>query len=123
METKNEMSHKYPLVVTWVQERQDVIVGIIAFLLVLASTFAWSLWMSDRSSTVVSSTDIGATTNAHFIDGMSVDNTRVETDLGVYLVYGTFQATKGQRVVLEERKNKDRVLCVKGTRLCYHLVD
>jgi len=95
----------------------------IAMVLILGTSITAAVWVVNRQKTVMSSDKVGRAITAQFVDGLTVVKTSVETERGVYLVYGAFQITKGSLLELQERKNHDRFLCVIGTQDCKKLVD
>lgn len=90
--------------------------------LVVGLVLVWAFWMADREQSVVTSDAAGEVIAAEFLPGTIQDQTKVETTKGIYLVYGTFQATKGAAAVIEMRKNGDRMLCDRGTKVCRKFV-
>lgn len=77
---------------------------------------------SPESKIVDFTLDAGSATAAVFHPRFGANSTAVETDKGAYLVYGIFHLSKGQPMVLETRKNGDRMLCIQNTIDCYRLV-
>lgn len=112
----------------WKTDRAQAIFGILFGCLMVAvmvcAIAALSFWIDNRQQTVVSTKDIGRLDNLFFMDGGSDYRTRVDTEKGQFLVYGTLQAFKGSPLSLETRKNGDRMLYVVGDRMsCRKLVE
>jgi len=100
-------------------------------LAITATMICFALWLANKikeinskSEIVVSSIDAGRALNAHYIDGgLNMDKTRIETDAGVFLVYGSISILKGQRFTFEERGNGEQKLCKYRSTECHMIVD
>ena len=115
-----ELSRKYAEYKWWFIPVS--IIALFYFVLYVLYGAAISRWIEDnRPETIIATTDAGFAISADFIDGLTHNKTRVETDRGVYLVTGTFQITKGQQLVLQEQRSGHRLLCEKGGQNCNYL--
>lgn len=103
---------------------QEWLITLTLLALGLGAAVWWAQRVVDGRETVVSSVDVGAAVTATYIDStLDANKTRVETDSGVFLVYGSMALRKGERFTLEERKNGNRMLCKAGTRECRKLAN
>lgn len=93
-------------------------IGVILSLIVL-----YSKHVVDESKTVVDSAMAGNLVDVSFISNMfDSDQSKINTDLGSFLVWGVVQELKGTSFRLETRKNEERYLCVVNTEKCWHMV-
>jgi hypothetical protein len=107
-----EMGITFSAVVNWIDKYFSPGTAI---LLIIGIFIASSIHLHNYWTTVVSTTDVGQLITVQFHDGTS---TSVETDRGSFLVYGTFQTTKGQTLVIKDRVNGRPLLCVQATDYC-----
>lgn len=73
-------------------------------------------------NTVTSVQTAGSVISGRFLPGLLEDRTQIETDKGVYLVYGTLQMTKDDAVTFEEYRFGRPRLCVGEPKVCKALV-
>ena len=98
------------------------IFGLVALVLGFVLYLSHSMYIS--SVTVTNSYEAGRVITANYINSsFDADRTRIETEGGVYLVHGSVSVQKGKSFMYEERKNGQKLLCVKNTKDCHPLVD
>lgn len=104
---------------------KSVYQGLFLFILlavVVALAICWGLWLGKASETVTSSSDAGEAVSATYsVSSFGAYVTRIETSNAVFQVQGTLSITKGERFIIEERKNGDTKLCRLGTKDCRSL--
>jgi len=85
----------------------------------LVGVFWFADWMVERSGTVIASHRVGEGVSAQFSQGAISDSTTaVSSTGGTFLVRGAFHVIRGNPLVIEDRKNGDRMLCDHAQGLC-----
>lgn len=80
------------------------------------------LFNCSSSAPIVASEDAGRLRTAHFIDQLIRHETIVDTEKGSFVVCGTFPAITGHALVLERRRDGNRMLCDPAEKICARLV-
>jgi len=62
---------------------------------IFGSVVALPIWINNWMDTVIKVKKAGLIEEATFSDGFTHDSTTVRTDVGIFKVHGTFQATFG----------------------------
>jgi hypothetical protein len=103
----------------------DWVIPIFLVGVICAFVFGIGFWVQSRVKTVVSTKDAGVMLSAKFTTGgfISDATTTIDTSKGTFAVYGTFQIMKGNKAVIETRKNGDLYLCDHSESICKLLID
>jgi len=89
----------------------------------VAMIIGQSLKAEQDMETVVTTSPAGLSISARFIEATFNSSTEIITDEGAYLVNGVFQLSKGNPLIIEDRKSGDRYLCDKQKDACRHLAN
>ena len=87
----------------------EYLVGISMFGAMISMSFAYAKHAVEQSRTVVDSTMAGNLVDVSFISNMvDSDKSKINTDMGSFLVWGLVQEIKGTSFRLETRKDEER---------------